>query len=87
MKKRKQLPPQENPMAGDVPPELQWYSLGFIACMIQQPLHFVEKLARMAEVEPGQFINGVPHYRGDHVQRMAALLQDARDEAEAAANN
>jgi hypothetical protein len=87
MRKTRKLPTQDNPMLGDVAPEKQIYSLGFIAQMIQQPTHFVMKLARVAEVEPCQFINGVAHFRGDAVQRMAAVLQDERDKVEAAVNN
>jgi hypothetical protein len=77
-------PHQENPLAGDDarPPEQQFYSLGFLCGMLQQPPHFIQNLARMAEVQPSYVVNGIPHFRGDDVQKMAAVLQAARDQCE-----
>ena len=74
-------------MSDGTPVEQQWYSTSFLIVMLQQPPSFVEELARRAGVQPGMHVNGVPHYRGDAVQRMGAVLRDARMEAEAAANN
>ena len=87
---RNNLPPQENPMSDGTPPERQLYSIGFLSQMLHRPPQWVQNLAVLAEVEPHQVINGVPHFRGDDVQKMAATLESLRDKVEtieAAGNN
>lgn len=86
-KRKRNLPPQENPMRGDVPPEKQFYSVGFVCGMIQNTPTFVEQLMRRAGVEYHHYENGVGVIRGDDLQLMASVLQDERNQVEAAPSN
>jgi hypothetical protein len=74
----------QNPLAGpDAPsPEKQFYSVGFVCSMLQQPPAFVEGLMRLAGVEFDHCVNGVGQIRGDHLQKMAKTLAEARAQVE-----
>ncbi|HEX5471612.1 MAG TPA: hypothetical protein VFW73_06980 [Lacipirellulaceae bacterium] len=74
----------ENPMGGDLapPPDRQYYSVGFVCQMIQQPPDFVHRLMRLADVEFAWAENGVGVIRGDHLQKMASMLADVREAVE-----
>lgn len=82
---------QENPMIGDVPLEKQFYSLGFVAVMLQQSPQFVESLMRAAGVEFDHYSNGIGQIRGDGLvamkEKLAAINADAQARLAAAANN
>jgi hypothetical protein len=75
-------PHEQNPLEDDIDLNKQLYSVGFLCAMLQQPITFIERLAQLAEVEPCQVIDGVAHYDGIAVQKMAAKLQELRDKVE-----
>jgi hypothetical protein len=92
MSKRKDRASMQNPMAGEFAPpvERQFYSVACLCGLLQQPPEFIHRMMRAANIEFAWTENGVGVIRGDDVQRMAAMLEQAREvveKSEAAPNN
>jgi len=71
-----------------VPPaDRQFYSLGTLCQTLQMIPPAVLSLAASVGVEPHEYRDGVPVFRGDGVQRICDHINAARDKAAAAASN
>lgn len=85
MSKKQRKPSVAKPLAGELapPPERQYYSVGFVCQMIQQPPDFVHNLMQTCNVEFAWMQDGIGLVRGDDVCKMANYLADAREHVEA----
>ena len=58
-----------------IPADRTFYTVGAVSQMFSQPTHFIFRLANDAGVGPTHAVNGVPHFDGVAIERMAEHLR------------
>lgn len=58
-----------------IPADRTFYSIGAVSQMFSQPVHFICRLANDAGVGPSYAVNGIPHFDGVALERMAEHLK------------